>query len=66
MINVLIPETDQQELWELSGRVNSLRSMVNRRRRQTYSSIDLEDVEAIMGWDEPVRRNGHPATEVEG
>lgn len=65
MINILIPETDQQELWELNGRVNALRGLAMRRKKTGYGRIDVCDVEAVMGWDEPVRRNGHPAMEEE-
>ena len=61
---MLRPEDDAQELWELSGKVEAFHNMIRWKRRNDCSSISLDEVETVMGWDEEAcRRCGHPASE---
>lgn len=59
----LLPENDNQELWMIYGRAEALRAMVKRRRKRMYDSMDMTDIEDIMGWSEECRHCGHPASE---
>lgn len=49
-INVLLPENDQQELWQMSGRVNALHDWIASEVERPYFSDDLTMVCAVMGF----------------
>ena len=49
-INVLVPENDQQELWQMSGRVNALHDWIASEAGRQYFSDDLAMVCAVMGF----------------
>ena len=49
-INVLVPENDQQELWQMSGRVNALHDWIASEAGGQYFSDDLTMVCAVMGF----------------
>ena len=53
------------ELCELTGRAAALRDLINlRKKRESYSRrVDIDEIEAIMGWADGCRKNGHPANE---
>lgn len=55
--------TNDSTIWELSGRAEALHGIIRRKRRMELRSIDLGEVEAVMGWDECCRKCGHPANE---
>lgn len=66
MANALIPENDQQELWEMNGRREALRAFLKRQKLRN-PEVSVSIVEAIMGFEEEIktecRRCGHPAEE---
>ena len=59
----LLPENDTQELWVQNGRLEALRGYLKRRKKRMYDSVDIGDVESILGWDEECRKFGHPSEE---
>lgn len=62
---MLRPEDDTQELWELCGRAEALHGLIRRKHRMELKAIDLGEVEAVMGWEECCRKCGHPSEERE-
>ena len=46
---ILRPEDDTQELWQLEGRIEALRSYLMNRRTSTLSTVYIDDVLAIIG-----------------
>ena len=52
MVSVLIPENDQQELWELNGRVKALKGYIDRNRKKESGLVYVDEIDAILGWGE--------------
>lgn len=48
-IGLLVPENDTQELWQLEGRVDALRSWLKSRRVDENDKVYINDVLAIIG-----------------
>lgn len=46
----LTPETDLQELWQLSGRVEALVALCEREQDTGFHSIDVDIVLAVLGY----------------
>lgn len=46
---VLTPENDTQELWQLEGRIEALRSFLKSRRVDADDKIFIDDALAIIG-----------------
>ena len=51
MSSTLRPEDDTQELWQLTGRMDALRDWLKQRRTTSLSTVYIDDVAGIMGFD---------------
>lgn len=53
------------ELCELAGRAAALRDLIGlRKKEESYKRrIEIDEIEAVMGWADGCRKNGHAANE---
>lgn len=51
MSSTLRPEDDTQELWQVTGRIEALRDWLKIRRTTSISTVYIDDVAGIMGFD---------------
>ena len=51
MSSTLRPEDDTQELWQLTGRMDALRDWLKQRRTTSLSTVYIDDVAGIMGFE---------------
>lgn len=48
-INVILPENDTQELWELNGRVEAIKGACRHALAEGFSSIDAMEILMMLG-----------------
>lgn len=48
-INVIVPENDTQELWELNGRVEAIKGVCRHALAEGFSSIDAMEILMMLG-----------------
>ena len=48
-VNVLVPENDSQELWQLEGRVEAIRAICRAKAADGYHSLDIDLLLAMLG-----------------
>ena len=58
MSSTLRPEDDTQELWQVTGRIEALRDWLKIRRTTSISTVYIDDVAGIMGFDVEGERHG--------
>ena len=51
MSSTLRPKDDTQELWQVTGRIEALRDWLKIRRTTSISTVYIDDVAGIMGFD---------------
>ena len=51
MSSTVRPEDDTQELWQVTGRIEALRDWLQKRRKTALSTVYIDDVAGIMGFD---------------
>ena len=49
---IFIPETDQEEAWEMRGRVNALHDIMKHKKGSGYFASDCIEVCLVMGFDD--------------